>query len=179
MEKTILLNSGEQLIIKPSKSEFAKEIIDYVNLVGGETDNLTFGGGEFRLSVEEEEEYLKKVEKSVNQLHFIGLIDSEIVGMCNLSASPKSRLKHVGTIGITVKSRHWRKGIGRNLMQYLFDWANENEHIKRLTLRVLESNLGAIKLYKSMGFTIEGKLIKDMYINDHYHDGILMAKWIG
>ncbi|MEA4960851.1 hypothetical protein [Lutispora sp.] len=53
----ISLKNGEKLILRKPKVEDAENMIKYLNLVGGESDNLLFGKDEFRLTVEQEKEY--------------------------------------------------------------------------------------------------------------------------
>lgn len=50
--KEIELNNGEALILRKPIVDDAKGIIEYFNIVGGESENLLFGKGEFRLTVE-------------------------------------------------------------------------------------------------------------------------------
>jgi RimJ/RimL family protein N-acetyltransferase len=48
--------------------------------------------------------------------------------------------------------------------------------LRKLTLRVLSSNPGAIRLYERHGFTREGTLLDEFRINGRYVDDVLMAK---
>ena len=50
MDFNTTLNNGKKLYIRQAKPEDAKKMIDYLNLVGGESNNLTFGKDEFLLS---------------------------------------------------------------------------------------------------------------------------------
>ncbi len=49
---------------------------------------------------------------------------------------------------------------------------------RKLTLRVLGSNQPAIRLYERLGFTREGVLLGEFYINGSYVDDILMARYL-
>jgi len=50
-------------------------------------------------------------------------------------------------------SERWRgKGIAKKLIQKLFDYANKNKNIEVIFGHVRGKNIGAINLYKSMGF---------------------------
>lgn len=56
---------------------------------------------------------------------------------------------HILTLGI---SAQWqKKGLGAKLLNYLFELARENK-AKSMLLDVRESNHGAAKLYKQLGF---------------------------
>ncbi|MCB1983860.1 MAG: ribosomal protein S18-alanine N-acetyltransferase [Burkholderiales bacterium] len=56
---------------------------------------------------------------------------------------------HILTLGIN--PRWQNKGLGRKLLNYLFELAREN-NAKSMLLDVRESNHGAAKLYKQLGF---------------------------
>ena len=60
--KDITLKSGETLILREPDAEDAEAIIEYLNIIGGETDNLLFGRGELNLTVEQEAEYIKSAQ---------------------------------------------------------------------------------------------------------------------
>ena len=54
--REVILKNGELLILRRPTEDDAKAMIDYLNQVGGESDNLLFGKGEFHLTVEQEME---------------------------------------------------------------------------------------------------------------------------
>lgn len=82
--KEITLNSGERLILRTPIEEDAKNMIEYLNIVGGESDNLLFGKDEFRLSVEQEAEYIKKVHQDPNMLMALGIINNTVVSIAEI-----------------------------------------------------------------------------------------------
>ena len=65
-------------------------MIAYLNTVGGETDNLSFGGGEFPLTVEEEREYLEGTGES-NIFMVLGIIDGEVVSLADISSPSRKK----------------------------------------------------------------------------------------
>jgi RimJ/RimL family protein N-acetyltransferase len=70
-----------------------------------------------------------------------------------------------------------RRGIAAMLL------AAAEQHVRdrgmrKLTLRVLSTNQGAISLYERLGFTREGDLREEFLINGSYVDDILMAKYL-
>jgi RimJ/RimL family protein N-acetyltransferase len=71
----------------------------------------------------------------------------------------------------------WGFGIGKNLLKESVSWADSNG-IKKMTLNVLETNDKAIKLYKKLGFEIEGLLKNDKILADgQYYNTIIMARF--
>jgi|GEM_PF-4395720 len=57
-KKSIRLSSGDTLLISKATIEDAVPIIDYLNMVGGESDFLTFGANGFPLNYEQEREII-------------------------------------------------------------------------------------------------------------------------
>ena len=64
------------------------------------------------------------------------------------------------------------------LLRHAFDTLNLN----RVVLRVFETNLLALQVYKKIGFIEEGRLRQDHFIDGKYIDvvimGILCVEWV-
>ncbi|MEK9715939.1 MAG: GNAT family N-acetyltransferase [Candidatus Heimdallarchaeota archaeon] len=86
----------------------------------------------------------------------------------------KIRLSHLGQIALSVKQKHWRKGIGNQMMKTLIQWA-KNNNFKKLNLEVTTTNEGAISLYKKHDFIIEGTNKRSMMIKGNYIDTYYMG----
>ncbi|WP_422658652.1 GNAT family N-acetyltransferase [Paenibacillus sp. EC2-1] len=84
---------------------------------------------------------------------------------------------HVLELNIAIHPSYQRKGLGSRLMQAAKDMARL-EHKRKLRLRVLSSNPGAISFYKTCGFHEEGRLEREFFIDGHYVDDILMGYFI-
>lgn len=171
----IRLKTGETLHIRPAIVEDAQAIIEYVNIVGGESDNLTFGAGEFGMTVEQEEAFLKKVTESKNAVYFVAEIDGSIVATLSFSGGPRPRNEHTGEFGVSVLKAHWGKGIARALIQELIDWSRKTDVIRKLNLRVRSDNASAIKLYRSLGFVEHGVISREFQVDGIFYDSIIMG----
>ena len=72
---------------------------------------------------------------------------------------PFRMLRHVGVLALGVHPLAQRIGVGRALLAALLDWARSNEEggrVLRVELYTRADNMGAISLYRAMGFTVEG-----------------------
>jgi ribosomal protein S18 acetylase RimI-like enzyme len=76
-------------------------------------------------------------------------------------------------LNIAIHPKYQRQGVGRVLMDALLKFAAERG-VRKLSLRVLGSNPGAIAFYKSCGFVEQGRLVEEFLINGTYVDDILM-----
>ena len=74
-------------------------------------------------------------------------------------------------MNLAVDPDHWRKGVGRTLLERLFaDTARDVE--RGITLEVRVSNAAAIRLYRSLGFQPTG--IRRGYYTDNREDALIM-----
>ncbi|MDD7793167.1 GNAT family N-acetyltransferase [Clostridium sp. 'White wine YQ'] len=182
MSKDILnkirLKNGEELVLREPNVEDAEAMIKYLNTVGGESDNLLFGKDEFRLTVEQEREYLKNVSNDVNTLMVLGIIDDTIISVSHLSASNRKRIAHNSEMSISVKKEYWGMGIGSAVMTELINFAKTHENIKTISLGVKASNKTAIKLYEKFGFERVGMHKNFFNINGEFDDEYLMDLYL-
>lgn len=172
--KEVSLKNGSKLVLRRPTEEDAAAMIEYLNIVGGESDNLLFGAGEFRLNEEQEREYIKRVNSSPNTLMVIGLIDNKIISVSQIDSPMRKRIAHNTDLSISVKKEYWGMGIGSQVMGTLIDYAEKNEVIKNISLGVKGSNTKAKTLYEKFGFKVVGVHKNFFNINGEFDDEILM-----
>ncbi|MGE5627539.1 MAG: GNAT family N-acetyltransferase [Solirubrobacterales bacterium] len=166
---------GEKIIIRKAQVEDAEAIIQYLNVIGGESDYLTFGAKGFGRSVKGEEEFIEAALSKKNALFLIAETDGKIVGNLNFSGGVRQRTEHAGEFGVSVLKEYWGKGIGRELVVYLINWSKEHRGIRKINLRVRTDNTRGISLYKDLGFIEEGVIKRDFLISGEFFDSIFMG----
>ena len=82
-----------------------------MNIIGGESDFLTFGKDEYNRTVEDEEEFIVNALNKENALFIIAEIDGKVVGNLNFSGGPRERISHVGEFGVSVLKECWGNGV--------------------------------------------------------------------
>ena len=97
------------LEIRKVKISDAKDILEYFKIIGGETDNLSFGPEGIPITIEAEEEYIKNILNSKNQLFLVAVDGKEIVGTATFSGLNGMRVAHRGEISVAVKKSMWGK----------------------------------------------------------------------
>ncbi|MTK12437.1 MAG: GNAT family N-acetyltransferase [Clostridiaceae bacterium] len=172
--KEIIVNQ-EKIIIRKANQSDSKALIKYLNIIGGETDFLTFGLGEFGRTVEQEEEFIKNTLEKDNSLFIIAEINGKVIGNLNFSGGPRQRNAHVGEFGVSVLKEYWGNGIGEELIRYLVNWSKNSGIIRKINLRVRTDNKAGINLYKKIGFSEEGVLKRDYLINGEFYDSLAMG----
>lgn len=165
----------KNIVIREAAVEDSKNIIDYINIIAGESDNLTFGTGEFLMTVEDEEKFLVDILNTDNALYIIAVYNDTIIGSLNFTAGKRPRIAHVGEFGISVLQEYWGYNVGSQLIEYLIQWAKETKIIRKINLKVRVDNFNAIHLYKKYGFKIEGKTTREFMIDEIFHDALIMG----
>lgn len=172
--KQTVLKDGRILSIREAREDDAEQLVDYVNLVGGESDFLTFGKDGCRYSVEEEKEFLRNLGSHPANLYLIGFVGDELACSANLVASRSGRVAHNCEFGITVKKKYWHLGAASALLSELIDFVKKNPLLEVIHLGVYANNGRAIRLYERFGFEKVGRHKRYFRIGDEYYDEILM-----
>lgn len=160
--------------IRKAKVEDAQAILDYLDQIGKESDNLTFGEEGIGYTYEDEVKLIQSFEENLNSTMYLAIDHNKIVSIGNLSASKRERTKHISILGISVLKSHWNQGIGKMMMKTLIEFAKQAPDTKSIHLEVRSDNEVAIRLYQSVGFVKNSTIANMMFIKRKYYDIDLM-----
>lgn len=173
--KRVILKNGQEMVIRSAVVKDAQTVIDYINTIAGESAFLTFGEGEFNVTLEREESIIKDSLIGDNKLFILAEVEGRVIGNLNFNGGYRNRTRHSGEFGVSVLKEYWNMGIGRELINYLIEWAKRSGIITKINLRVREDNLRAQKLYESLGFKTEGIITRDFLVDGKYYSSISMG----
>ena len=139
-----------QFTMVRARAEDAAALLEYLKIVGGETDNLSFGEEGVPLSIDEETAYLRSQVGSADNVQYFAKVDQEIIGTASLNRKPR-RMSHRGEFGISLKKAYWGYGIASALTEEIVSFAKANG-FEQLDLEVRSDNTRAIRLYEKYGF---------------------------
>lgn len=137
-------------VIERARAEDGAALLQYLKIIGGETNNLSFGPEGVPLSVEAEEAYLRAQEGSADNVQYLARVDGEIIGTASLNRKP-GRMRHRGVFGISLKRAWWGCGAASALTEAVLAFARENG-FAQLDIEVRSDNVRAIRLYEKFGF---------------------------
>lgn len=175
--ETFKMKSGDEVILREAIPEDAEKMIAYLDDIAGESDNLTFGPGEMRITLEEEKNFLEAANKSDNQLFLVALTGDKIIASLHFESSDRPRIAHIGEFGVSVLKDFWGNGLASKLISAMIGWAG-SQGITKINLKVKEDNSKAIALYKKLGFEEEGILRRDFLIKGKYFNSLMMGLMI-
>ena len=97
--------------------------------------------------------------------------------LTTLSCLQGKRSNHVFNLGLVVLRSHWRRGIGKAMMERLIQDSRALGATK-IFLDFNATNVGAQKMYEALGFEYEGRKKKHLIVDGEYVDLVLMAKYL-
>jgi RimJ/RimL family protein N-acetyltransferase len=175
MTQHVMLSNHLQLTLRPALPKDAEQLLAYIEQVTGESENLSFGPGEFGLSLEQERVFLQQALDTPTSLYLLAEIAGEIVGTLTFTTGKRPRVQHSGEFGISVLRKYWNLGIGGRMLSYFIEWARQTRIIRKINLRVRVDNLSAIHLYEKYGFVREGCQTREFYLHGQFVDVFLMG----
>ncbi|MCW8802311.1 MAG: GNAT family N-acetyltransferase [Candidatus Bathyarchaeota archaeon] len=103
--------------------------------------------------------------------------NKRIIGTTSLRFNSQKPLKHNAELGLTIHDDYQNMGIGSALLKHIIKVARTKK-LKKIHLNVSATNKRAIHLYKKAGFTTEGILQRESYVNGRYRDEYRMAHFL-
>ncbi|MED1205769.1 GNAT family N-acetyltransferase [Heyndrickxia acidicola] len=173
------LGNGIRYTIRSAIINDAQELSELRVQIDGETENLDREKGEDYLDPQAFEQVIVRDTEGKRNLFLVAEVDHRIVGFSRCQGNELKRFSHQAEFGVCVLKEFWGHGIGKKLLKETISWS-ESADIKKLTLKVLETNEKAIQLYERNGFETEGVLKKDKILSDgKYYNTVLMARFKG
>ncbi|MCL5019447.1 MAG: GNAT family N-acetyltransferase [Patescibacteria group bacterium] len=169
--------TGKEIIIRYPEIDDVVEMTRYINELSKEKTFITFQGEE--ITEESEKEYLKGYLKKISEKTAIKLLtiyNYKIIGISDIHLGERT-VKHIGIFGITVAREFRNEGVGKLLMEKVFEEAvREMPTLKIVSLEVFAKNSIARRIYQGFGFTEYGLLPNGIMRDNTFEDAILMYK---
>ncbi|WP_307402845.1 GNAT family N-acetyltransferase [Paenibacillus anaericanus] len=163
--------------IRSAVFEDAKTLSELRVQIDGETENMDRESGEAFIDASGFEEIITADIENPKNLFIVAVIENRIVGFARCEGSNLKRVLHKVEFGVCVVKEFWGYSIGKNLLRESISWADAIG-IKKMILKVLETNGNAIELYKKHGFEIEGVLKHDKLLADgRFYNTIVMGRF--
>lgn len=162
------------MIIRKIEIDDAEMFLKMLKRLDNETTNMMYEPGERKTTVEDIEARIRNIDDS-DLLTLVAEDNGNIVGFLSAERGFANRIKHSAYIVIGILKDYRGRKIGTEFFEVLDKWTLES-NITRLELTVMTHNEGAIKLYKKMGFKVEGVKEKSLIVNGKYVDEYYMGK---
>ncbi|MFJ4914053.1 GNAT family N-acetyltransferase [Streptomyces sp. NPDC088726] len=84
--------------------------------------------------------------------------DGTVLGTAKMNRNHMGNGSHIASASYMVDPRHAGRGVGRALCEYTIDWARTAGFRAMQFNAVVETNVAAVGLYRSLGFEVLGTL---------------------
>lgn len=102
---------------------------------------------------------------------------TQVIGWSELVIDLNNPLRrHVGQLGLCVHRDFRSRGVGRELLAQMLQYAQRWQQLRRVELIVWKDNVNARHLYESSGFVIEGEMAAYALRDGRYDSALLMAR---
>ena len=113
-ETEIQLKNGCTAVVRNARPEDAKQMIEYLRTVSGESPFLLREPDEVNFTVEKERAILQNKAESPNEIMLTAYVNGELAGNCSLaSQGDKRRTKHRCCVSIALYEKYCNLGLGR------------------------------------------------------------------
>ncbi len=118
---------------------------------------------------------IKKEITSKHDVSICALSNGKVVGLLRFRRYKLKRLYHSGEFSVFVLKKYNGRNLATRMIELLFEWCRQNS-VTKIDLSVMEQNTRALKLYKHLGFEVEGIRKRAVYMNNNYYSLIEMGK---
>lgn len=177
-EKEFIVKDNLKVVLKTPEVSEAKELLEFIKKITGQTDFLLSSSEDFKFDVEGEEKWIK-ANREGNDYFIAVYVDGKIVGDCSLNLNRHLKDKHRSSIGIGIDKEYWSKGIGSLLFDEMIKLAKNTKDLEQIELGVISTNKRAKRLYENKGFIKTGIIPNALKLKDGtYLDEELMTKFL-
>ena len=103
---------------------------------------------------------------------FVAVLDGAVVASASAYPNRPGPGSHVASASFMVDPAHAGRGLGRALGERVLEWAREEGFTAMQFNAVVESNLAAVSLWRSLGFEIVGTVPRAFRLPDGTHVGL-------
>jgi len=174
--KEVFLQNGEKVKIKRAvREDFSIENYKFFYLWLMKVEKFLYFSPDLRRLERDWKIFLDGMN---NKIILVALNDSnKIIGECEVIRYKSPKVSHVGTLGIAIHPSYQKLGLGTALVKLMEELAKK-EGIKKIELSVIEGNIGAMKLFKNLGYFEEGVRLNKFRHSEGFRNEIEMAKII-
>ena len=163
------------IVVRQIREDDAREFLELLIKLDNESEFMMLEPGERLTTADEQQERIKSILSRKNRAIFVAVSDDALIGYIAALGGYSQRNKRCAHIVIGIIGAFAGRGIGTKLFISMEEWAQKAD-LHRLELTVMVHNKKAIRLYKKLGYAIEGTKVHSLSVHDAYIDEYYMAK---
>ena len=137
--------------------------------------NFPYTEKDYQIFVNIFENEKNAVEKDSSM--FIIDVNGKAVGSIGLHWKLKDYSKHIGDIGYWLNKKYWGQGIMTEAVKNISNYAFDELGKTKLTIRMLEENIGSKRVAEKSGFEFEWLAKKEVFKDGEYKNFVCYCKF--
>ncbi len=168
---TIQDKLGREVILRSAEVSDAADLIDYLKVTSAETPFLIREPDEVTMTVEQEKQFIERILSDERELMLVATVEGKHIGNCALmSKGSYKRYAHRCEVAIALYQAYCGCGIGKSMVQTVLQVAKCTGY-EQVELEVVSDNVGAVEMYRKLGFRKCGTFPNSMkYCDGTYAD---------
>ncbi|MCQ4087263.1 GNAT family N-acetyltransferase [Saccharibacillus sp. JS10] len=163
------LTIDPKVIVRRAELGDSRHLLAMKKKMDLETTAMLYEPGERRMTDGDQLEQIRYLLRSSNCLLLIAESDGEVIGYLEATGGKVRRNQHTIYVVIGILESYTGKSLGRRMFENMFEWA-ERRRLRRAELTVQASNQRAYRLYRSLGFHLEGIMREALIIDGEPED---------
>lgn len=168
------LKDGKLCVVRRATPNDAEDLLGLVRSVAAE--KIYLRSERIDWSVEEERAWIQGFNGRTGVL-LVTTVGGRLIASADLRRGRNAKDNHVADLGVAVRRGFRRLGIGKALLARGMEWAR-SARLRKITLEVFDSNVGARALYHALGFAEEGRQKLQVVVRGQPTDTIHMSLWL-
>lgn len=168
-----VLDSARLKYVPLSLAHLSQDYVDWLN--NPDVNRFLETGGNY--SIHMLRKFLQDVEKK-DILFWAIHMKTNGLHIGNIKIDPINERHGIGEYGILMgRVTEWGKGYGKEASQCVINFCFNVIKLRKITLGVVLDNIAAVKLYRGIGFNVEGHYKKHGLYDGKYCDVLRMASF--
>jgi RimJ/RimL family protein N-acetyltransferase len=173
------LSSQEPVLVRNAQPDDAAKIIHLMKDVFDESDYHLSITEDFKTTEEEQRQWIQKFLDDPGKLMLVAEAGGKLVAVLEFDNDYRQRLKHRGTVWVSIASDMRSRDLGTALAIHGLQWVANNPIIEKVYMHVLSTNERSLGLCRKMGFVEEARLKKDVKIRPgEYADLVILSRFV-
>jgi RimJ/RimL family protein N-acetyltransferase len=165
------------ITIRPIQLDDAADLLALSHQLDQESHFMLLESDERQTTLEEQQEQLRRIMANANQTIIVAADETAgvLAGYVGARGGIFARNRRTVQLVVGILQAYSGQGLGGRLLAAVEAWARQ-QGLHRLELTVMTHNERAVRLYRKMGFIIEGTTREDLFVDGRYVDQYLMGK---
>ena len=157
---------GTSILLEPlDVADVSQDYVSWIN----DPDTYRYLGTKFGQTPSSVRRYVEGIRPPNMLCKIIRKADRTHVGNIALHHfDPVHRRMEIGIVIGVADARG--KGFGREACSLLVQFGFDHLNLHKITAGTVTDNIGMMRVFQSLGFTIEGTLIEQFFLEGRYHD---------